>query len=107
VSVGLDRSEAPATLRLEGSLTIGEAAELKAALLEALGRGGALRISLAGLTTLDVTAIQLLFAAEQAARRADRAWGLAEPMPENLRAMVLEAGFGRLPLAETPGGGTQ
>jgi len=56
-------------LALEGTIDIGCAAELKAVLLRALGSGGEIRVMLGEVAYMDVTAAQLLWAAELQARR--------------------------------------
>ena len=89
-----------ATIRLEGTVDIGCAAELKAALTELLAGApekGGLRIDGSGAKELDVTALQLLLAAERAAEtrgvRLEFAGGWDEEMVAELRA----AGFERIP----------
>jgi anti-anti-sigma factor len=70
VSIATSRRGNLSMLRLEGEIDIGVAAELKAALLATLEAGDEIRISLEHATALDVTAFQLLWAAEhEAARR--------------------------------------
>lgn len=100
MSVRFDRSEVPGTIRLEGEIDIGCAAELKAALEEALSSQSATRIALATATGMDVTAVQLLWAAEREARAAGMVLALAGPVPEVLRATLREAGFESFPLAD-------
>ncbi|HEX4037865.1 MAG TPA: STAS domain-containing protein [Acidobacteriaceae bacterium] len=91
-------------IRLEGDIDIGCAAELKQALEEALAGGesgpGETRISLATATGMDVTAVELLWAAERAARASGMVLALEGPVPEVLRAALREAGFARFPLAD-------
>ncbi len=100
--VRFDRSETPGVIRLEGAVDIGCAAELKAALLEALTSKGEARISVETATGIDVTAVQLLWAAEREARVSGMVLALEGPVPEALRATLLEAGFERFPCAEDP-----
>jgi anti-anti-sigma regulatory factor len=99
VPVTFDRNETPAVIRLEGAIDIGCAADLKAVLLEALASGGAARISVESATGMDVTAVQLLWAAECEARVSGMVLALEGPIPEALRATLEEAGFERFPLA--------
>ncbi len=69
MSVRFDRSEVPGMIRLDGEIDIGCAAELKSVLEEALAVKGDVsdpaRISLAQVTAMDVTAVQLLWAAQR------------------------------------------
>ncbi len=94
-----DRSTTPATLRLEGSLEIGDAAGLQARLLEALAAGEPIQIVLEGVTGLDVTGLQLLTAAERAAQARGVAWVRSGRIPEALRQTAEEAGWERVPFA--------
>jgi anti-sigma B factor antagonist len=55
-------------LRLEGEISVGSAAELKVALLQALASETDVRLDLERATELDVTALQLLWAAERGLR---------------------------------------
>ena len=70
MGVTLEQEETLNLLRLEGAVEIGCAAEFKGLLAQALASGRALRISLEGATDLDVTAVQLLWAAERKAKKA-------------------------------------
>lgn len=87
------------TIRLEGMVDIASAAQLKAVLLEAIADGGALRLSLESVTCLDVTAVQLLWAANQAARTAGVAIDLDGPLPDSLAQQLAAAGFSGFPLS--------
>lgn len=58
----------PATLRLDGELTIYRAAELKPALLAPLDPGRTLEVDLAGVTELDTAGLQLLMLAKKTAQ---------------------------------------
>ena len=62
-------NETQSLIGLEGAIDIASAAELKKLLLEGLNSGREVRVSLAGATDLDVTAVQLLWAAEREASR--------------------------------------
>jgi len=83
---------------LEGEVNIECAAALKSALGAALGAEGPVKISLAGVTGMDVTALQLLAAAEREARAAGRPLS-ADGWPEALRVELRAAGFRELPLS--------
>jgi len=89
-------------IRLEGVLDIGGATELKQVLLQALESPGPARIALEAVTEMDVTAMQLLWAAEQEARRSGKALALEGRVPEALRNQMQGAGFERVPFAEEP-----
>ena len=100
MAVVVDRTSAPGVIRLEGDVGIAEAATLKEALVEALREGGRARISLQTATGLDVTAVQLLWAAERQARASGIVLALDGPVPEALRAALRAAGFERFPFTE-------
>lgn len=93
MGIALDRSQDASLLRLEGVIDISVAAELKAALIEALQSGNAVRIAAASVTDLDVTAYQLLWAARQQARQAGAAFTLDAEIPEPVRMTLAEMGF--------------
>jgi anti-anti-sigma regulatory factor len=89
-------------IRLQGAVDIGCAAELKAVLLQVLASKGEARISVETATGMDVTAVQLLWAAEREARGSGMVLALEGAIPEALRATLREAGFERFPFAENP-----
>jgi anti-anti-sigma factor len=97
MAVNLDQSEALCVIRLDGEINIGSAAELKKLLLQALATGRELRIDLEHATELDVTALQLLWAAEREARGSSRGFTLAGRVPEEISAAVVDAGLETFP----------
>lgn len=84
----------PTTLAIEGELTIYRAAELRQAMLAALGQPGAgLEIDLAGVTELDSAGVQLLIAAGKSAAARGGALRLVRHSPAVLDAFaVLDLG---------------
>jgi anti-anti-sigma factor len=95
--VTLDQGEAQCVIRLDGEINIGSAAELKKLLLQALATGRELRVDLEHATELDVTALQLLWAAEREARGSSRGFTLAGRVPEEIWAAVVDAGLETFP----------
>jgi hypothetical protein len=93
MGITLDESELQAEICLEGAVDISSAAELKAILLRALNCGKKMRVSLEGATDLDVTAVQLLWAAEREAIKSGVDFSFAEPAPAELCAALGEAGL--------------
>lgn len=87
------------TIRLDGPVDIAAAAELKAALLDALGSGCELCLSLADVTCLDVTVVQLLWAAERAARARSVPFKIDGKLPEEVAAKLAGVGFEGFPVA--------
>jgi len=57
------------------------------------------RLDLSVRPELDVTALQLLWAAEREARRSGKAFELAAPVPPDVLRAVGEAGFENFPFA--------
>jgi anti-anti-sigma regulatory factor len=94
----LEHREESTVLGLEGVIDIASAAELKTALLEALKRGNAVRVTLDSNADLDVTAIQLLWAAEREAKASSVRFVLDGQAPEPVSAALREAGFERFPV---------
>jgi anti-anti-sigma regulatory factor len=98
VPVTLEQNDTVSVIRLEGAVDIGSACELKTLLVQALeqgedGAGKEVRVALAGTTDLDVTALQLLWAAERKARAAAVAFALEGGLPEPVRSAMTHAGF--------------
>ncbi|HVT99410.1 MAG TPA: STAS domain-containing protein [Acidobacteriaceae bacterium] len=98
-----DRGTEPPVIRLEGEVDISQAAELKRVLLEALQAKGGMAIAMETATSMDVTAVQLLWAAEREARRAGVSLALRGAVPEALCATAREAGLERFPLSGEAG----
>lgn len=96
--VTLDQSEALCFIRLEGEINITCAAELKKHLLQALSSGKEVRVDLERATELDVTALQLLWAAEREARGSGKGLTLAGRVPEEISRAVNDAGFEKFPV---------
>jgi anti-anti-sigma regulatory factor len=87
------QSEALNQLRLEGDVGIGCAAEFKGLLEQALGSGCAVRILLEGATDLDVTAVQLLWAAGRKAKGSGVEYSIVSVAPEPILDALSEAGL--------------
>jgi len=102
VPVTLEQSETLCVIRLNGEINIGSAAELKKLLLQALASGRELRVDLEHATELDVTAWQLLWAAEREARGSGRGFTLAGRVPGEISLAVGDAGFEKFPVGVDP-----
>jgi anti-anti-sigma factor len=98
VPVTLEQTDALTFIHLEGAIGIECAAELKELLVQRLNSGSAVRVSLEEATVLDVTAIQLLWAASREANRAGVEFALEGQAPEMLRAAFAMAGMGEFPV---------
>ncbi len=103
MSVTFDRNQALFVLRLEDEIDIRCAAELKQGLVDALAAGTGLQIDFVRATQVDITAIQLLWAAQREAELKGVALTAAGPVPANICAELREAGFEKLLLAAAAG----
>jgi anti-anti-sigma regulatory factor len=74
------------------------AADFKNLLIEALASGKELQLDLQKTEDLDLTALQLLWAAEREAKGSGRSFVLAGPLPAPLSERCSDAGFERFPI---------
>ena len=93
MSITLDKVGETNTIHLEGPIDIACAAELKQMFLDALKPGCAVHVQLVDVTDLDVTAVQLLWAARRAARASNQPFTIAGPMPVPVYTALADAGF--------------
>jgi anti-anti-sigma regulatory factor len=93
VAIILEQGEKTSCVRLQGSIDISLAEELKTILVNALRAGGEIRVLSGDVTYLDVTAVQLLWAAEREAGRVGVRWIFGDALPEPVRANLVDAGF--------------
>jgi len=93
VGINLDQSENSSVIRLEGAIDISAAAEFKKLLLQACGAGKEVRVALDGATDLDVTAVQLIWAARRWAERAGVDFTLSGAPPESVLSALGFAGL--------------
>lgn len=91
--VTLEREDEISTIRLEGEVGIASAAELKELLIQALGFGKHVRVSLRSVTDLDVTAVQLLWAARREAKASSVAFAIEGPVPSMVLSGLKQDGF--------------
>jgi len=66
---------------------------LKERLLEALGMGGEVQLELSAASGLDITAFQLIWAAERAAKKAGVAFSLVGPVQEQIALALADGGL--------------
>lgn len=96
-------------LKLEGEIDVVCAAELKRMLIAAISSGKEsggesgkeVRLDLTRASDLDVTAIQLLWAARREAEKAGAGFAIAGEVPGNIGRAFCEAGFENFPVAAT------
>jgi len=87
-------------IRLQGLVEISAAAELKRILLEALATEGDLHLDCQRLSEVDITAVQLLSAAQHAAQSVGRQFVFDTPPPTEVVSALAEAGLGLCGIAE-------
>ena len=80
-------------VRLEGAIDIAFASDLKSIFLNALGADKEIRLTLEGATELDITALQMLYAAEQDAAKAGIPFALEGSVPDEISAAMTDAGL--------------
>lgn len=80
-------------MRLEGEINVAAAAELKKILIEALKSEKQVRVDLEGATGVDVTGLQLLWAAEREGQRAGVGFAREGRVPKDIAAVAMEAGL--------------
>lgn len=91
MSIALSQDGGGCRMELAGALDISCAADLKALLVQALETGQEISISLAETTELDVTAVQLFWAAARDAEQ--RRIGFAVTRPPELCRKLVDAGL--------------
>lgn len=96
--VTLDQHNDFCLLHLEGEIDISSATEFRMVLLKMLASGRELRVDLERANDLDVTSIQLLWAAEREARRSGMGMTLTGRVPETISAALGDAGFEKFPV---------
>lgn len=103
MSIAYNESGAEIQVALEGTIDIGVAAELKVNLLQALESGREIRVMLHNVTYMDVTAVQLLWAARQQALRSGVEFQISGPLPEPVSIVLADAGLPSIPSSVNAG----
>ncbi|MGA9527796.1 MAG: STAS domain-containing protein [Terriglobales bacterium] len=93
MSLTFDASSAEAILRVEGNVDIGCAAEFKRMLIEAFRLGKPVRMDLSKAGDLDVTAVQLLWAAKCNAEKNGVEFAVAGGLPDEVSGAISAAGL--------------
>lgn len=100
MSITLTQEEKSSLVCLEGAIHISCAAELKAVLLKAIEHGIETRVALGEVEDLDVTAVQLLWAAQREAKRSDAGFTLIGQPPQPVLDGLRDAGFESLQISQ-------
>lgn len=96
MSVTLSQSEDLIRVQLEGAIDIADAAEMKAVLVQALGFGRSVNVVLDGVMGLDVTAVQLLWAAHREAEKLGIGFNFQGKVPHSVSFILNDAGVGEV-----------
>ena len=89
----VEERENASLVRLEGAIDIASAAEMKSILLNALASSKEIVLTLEGATELDITVLQLLYAAERDAAKTGIHFVLEGSIPDEISAAMTEAGL--------------
>lgn len=100
VGITLEINEASSLIELEGTIDIGEAAQLKTVLRDALQANKPISLSFDRVRYLDVTAVQLLCAAERKAKASALKFSSLGAMPEPVAVALKETGFDLFPVSD-------
>jgi anti-anti-sigma factor len=93
VSIRLSQTDDASLIHLDGAMDIGAAAELKAALRDARKAGKGVVVKLGDVSEFDLTAYQLLWAAQREAKEAGLKFAVAGQLPEPIQATLAVMGL--------------
>jgi anti-anti-sigma regulatory factor len=82
-------------LKVSGGVTIGEAGDLRQALLAALDEAKEVEVDVSGMTGIDLTGLQLMCAAHQSAGKSGKSLHIFDGGNGTFRDMATAAGFRR------------
>ena len=91
--IELEVSDAKCVVRLEGEVDIAYSAELKDALMRALSMRQIVELKWSVVTDLDITAIQLFWAARRQAEQTGISLRFDGETPRNIQSLIVLAGF--------------
>ena len=105
MSIQCEADESAYVLRLADEVDINSSVELKQALIEIIASGKELHLDLQAGPSLDITAIQLLWAARLVFEQRGSHFVTAGEVPESITSALQDAGFEPFltPLEATPG----
>jgi anti-anti-sigma factor len=93
MGIALEESDAGTKVTLAGTVDIACAAEFKRLLMRALSSSLAVHVSLSQATYLDVTAVQLLWAAEHHAQRLGKQFTIGDQSSATVLDLLADSGF--------------
>lgn len=88
-----------AVLQLLGDIDIAGSIELKTMLTQAFSTGKDVGLDFSAAETLDITAIQLLWAAARQAEKTGTPLTVVGPLPQGILSVMRSAGFEHFPVA--------
>jgi anti-anti-sigma factor len=97
LAITLKQNDEVCRLRLEGEINIGAAAELKKILIEALKSEKQVRVECEAVSGMDVTGLQLLWAAQREAQRVGVKFAGVGRVPKEIASAVAEVGLEGFP----------
>ena len=86
-------------IRLDGTVEVASAAEFKQILMDALHRARPVRVALEAVTGIDVTGVQLLWAAQREANSCGVPFTAASALPDAVAAHLRGLGFDGFPVS--------
>lgn len=96
--ISIKQTDGVCLIALDGAITISFASELRLAILQALASGQTLCFDLQNASELDITALQLLWAAERETRIAGLPATISGQVPASIHAVAVDAGFRTFPM---------
>ena len=95
LQIEVERLESHSVIRLQGELNVACAGELKRVLVATMAEGGDLQVDLEGVVAIDISILQLLWAARGEAKR--NGTDFAAGASEAVRWAARDAGFDLFP----------
>ncbi len=94
----LEQDGALCLIHLDGEINIAHAAQLKQLLVEALKMKKNMQLDVEQVTDLDITALQLLWAADREAKKLRLGLTVTGRIPDEIAAAAVDAGFEGFPI---------
>jgi len=96
--ITVNQNEMVYVVQFEGAIDIACASELKKHLMEGLASGKDVQVDLERATDIDVTALQLLWAAKREAERSGVTVAVVGRVPDTVSFVAHDAGFENFPI---------
>jgi anti-anti-sigma regulatory factor len=89
----MQAGQSPRAIKLSGLLTVDRATSLKTEIVAALGSGGIVHVDLSAIEEIDLSCLQVLYAAIASAKTAGRELHLVGPLPSRIAGRLASCGF--------------